>query len=178
MSQSIAFGNVGAVKFNGATVSEVRLNGSLIYTAATTLTTQNAYAALRGDKMMGDNDQRGYFRWDQSLNMDNYAIGSNHGSVSPTTFKGQRIDNISTRHWAASANNAGQGYFTFIIAGNHPENFISSITLDGTTFTVGTGYYFSGAEMSTGTNTPITQWKWDCSMGSILTGGSSTVTIS
>lgn len=183
MSQSINLANVGAVNFNGSTVKQINLNGASIWTGSVSVDIWGTWYQNYGEKIINEGaigkrtdkslvtGTDGTTRWITAL----YKTESYPRTYTPT-FKGYEITAFNTsvltqRSGAVLAvpNEVfGNGTITIQMAGYHPQDFFTSVTVNGHTFnTLDTDYfrrsynapsYYDGGVAA---GAPATQWIWD-----------------
>ena len=125
MSQSINFGNVSAVTFNGSTVAKVNLNGSQIWLGGYSSSFSSGSRNFPGSDKFGANQEKGF----SVLNTGTLAgtlapIGSR-----PANYEGYQIDEVLSHYWS---NGQSAGTEVWIkIKGHHSSSFLGNVRING-----------------------------------------------
>lgn len=125
MSQSINFGSVNTVNFNGSTVAKINLNGSQIWLGGYSSTFSSGSRNFAGSDKFGANQEKGFSVLSTGTLAGTLApIGSR-----PANYEGYQIDEVLSHYWS---NGQSAGTEVWIkIKGHHSSSFLGNVRING-----------------------------------------------
>ena len=125
MSQSINFGNVSAVTFNGSTVAAVNLNGSQIWAGGYSSSFSSGSRNFPGSDKFGANQEKGYSALNTGALAGELApIGS-----APANYEGYVIQEVLSHYWSDGQSAGTEVWIK--IAGHHNSSFLGNVRING-----------------------------------------------
>ena len=125
MSQSINFGSVNTVNFNGSTVAKINLNGSQIWLGGYSSSFASGSRNFPGSDKFGANQEKGF----SVLNTGSLAGSLAPIGSRPANYNGVRIDEVLSHYWS-SGQSAGTEVW-IKVEGHRSSSFLGNVRING-----------------------------------------------